>query len=1009
MNPYDEESYEKSVIQIFENLGYGSLYGPDISRDYNNPIYMEQLVSSLNKINPNSEDNLINSAVNQLFSIEHGSLEHKNSIFTDYLQNGMPVNFLNTKGEEETRLVKLVDFENIELNDFKVINQWTVVDNSEKRPDIVVFVNGLPLVVIELKSPSREEVDVSNAYRQLKTYMKEIPSLFVFNAFCIMSDQAISKAGTITANEDRFMEWKTVDGDYKSTKFADFTVLFNGMFEKNRFLDILENFILFSKGPIKTVKILAAYHQYFAVNKALKTTQEAVEGDGKAGVFWHTQGSGKSLSMVFYVNKLQNLMNSPTFVVITDRNDLDNQLFNQFTKCSDFLHQSPKQAASQKDLQSLLDDRKANGIFFTTIQKFPETKESLSNRHDIIVISDEAHRSQFGLDEKYDPVTGKIIIGHARRVRLNLPKATYIGFTGTPIAQEDKSTREVFGNYIDIYDMTQSVEDGATVPIHYESRVINIELDEKTLKLIDKEYEQLSIEAEPYFVEKSKKELTRMEELLGAPETIDSLCNDIINHYENNRSFVAADKAMIVGFSRHIGMKIYKHLLKLRPDWENKVNIVMTTNNNDPEDWHDIIGSKAHKDELARKFKDENDEFKIAIVVDMWLTGFDVPSLSTMYVFKPMRGHTLMQAIARVNRVYEGKNGGLIVDYIGLSSALKKAMSNYTHRDIDNRPMDISKKAYPTFKEKLEVCRDQLFGLDYSNFMSDDNLERAELISEGANFLLAPKKEDNKKIFIHEGLRLKKALSLCRSIVPTEERFEAAYFEAVRTLLTRLNTKGPSIHQINERISELLKHSIKSKGVINLFSTKTEEISLFDEDFLDRISKIDEKNLAINLLEKLINEKIIDFKTKNGGNVVQSEKFSDMLNKVMEQYWKGMLTSEKVIHKLLDMAKDMKNAHNEGEKLGLTGEELAFYDAITRPEAIKDFYTNEELIKITRELTNGLREKRVIDWQQKEAARAAMRVMVKHLLKKYDYPPKGMECAVDTVLKQCELWADTQT
>ena len=1007
-----EENFEDAIIELFKSLGYNHYYGPELrdnmGRDYSNPLYEEQLLSRLIHINHDLPQIAIREAILKLKDIETGSLEQKNSTFMYYLQNGVSVTFLD-EDEEKSRIVKLIDFENIDNNSFDVINQWTIEDFSVKRPDVVVFVNGLPLVVIELKSPSREETDASEAYRQLKNYMKEIPSLFVFNAFCVISDLAISKAGTITANEDRYMEWKTTDGSYESTQFADFKVFFEGLFEKYRFLDILENYLLYSHDTPDLIKILAAYHQFFAVRKAVDSTLNAIDGDGKGGVFWHTQGSGKSLSMVFYVKKLQKVLDSPTFVIITDRNDLDEQLFTQFSKCSDFLRQKSIQAKNRKDLIDLLNNRKANGIFFTTMQKFEESDEPLTERNDVIVISDEAHRSQYGLEEKVDPKTGKISVGTARKIRDSLPNATFIGFTGTPISQKDRSTKEVFGNYIDVYDMTQSVEDGATRPIYYESRAIKLQLDEDILTEIDKEYNTLATEAEPYTIEKSKKELSRMEALLGAPETIESLCNDILNHYENDRANLLTGKAMIVGYSRGIAMKIYNQILKLRPNWNEKVKVVMSSSNNDKEEWHEIIGNKSHKQELANRFKDNEDPFKIAIVVDMWLTGFDIPSLATMYVFKPMKDHTLMQAIARVNRVYGDKEGGLIVDYIGMSLALKKAMNDYTNRDKANYgDMDIARTAYPKFKEKLEICQNLFHGFNYSDFFSDkdsdkSNLKRASLISEGVNFLLDLSKEDNKKDFIRESLGLKQALSLCRSIVNERNRLEAAYFEAIRTLLIRINKPGTkSLKQINETINNLLKESVKSEGVVNIIDIK-DEISLFDSDFLERISKIPERNLAIELLKKLLNDKISVYTRTN---LVKSEQFSELLKSTMNKYINGLIKTEEVITELLNIANQIKGAENEGEDLDLTSEELAFYDAISKPKAVKDFYENETLVAMTHELTESLNKNRTIDWQKKQGARAKMRLIVKKLLKKYGYPTEEAQDAINLVLQQCEKWAD---
>ena len=614
---YNEEVYENSLIELFQNLGYSHYYGPDVDRDYKNPLFINDL-ENLYRINKSLDKSAVDKAIETIQDFGIGSLEDKNNKFMVCLQNGVSVNYW-VDGKEESTHVKLIDFDDVDSNLFTVINQWTVIDRETKIPDIVVFVNGLPLVVCELKSPARDDTDTSEAYTQLKKYMQVIPVLFNYNAFCVMSDMSISKAGTITANEDRFMEWKTTDGSYETTQWADFTTFFEGIFEKNRFLDILKNFITFSNDSAKKVKILGAYHQYFAVNKAVTSTLKAINSDHKAGVFWHTQGSGKSLSMVFYVNKLQQVLESPTFVVITDRNDLDDQLFTQFSKCSDFLRQTPKQATSMKNLKELLKDRRANGIFFTTMQKFDDYGESLTDRNDVIVISDEAHRSQYGLEETVNPVTGEIRIGAARRIRNALPNATYIGFTGTPISRSDKSTKEVFGNYIDIYDMTQSVEDGATVPISYESRIADIKLDESILQLIDDKYWELREQAEEYNIERSKRELSKMESLLGAPEMIDDICTDIVKHYEDNRQQELTGKAMIVAYSRSIAVKMYEKILQLRPNWDEKVKVVMSGSNKDPEEWYKIIGDKSYKKNLESKFKDDDDPMKIAIVVSMVL------------------------------------------------------------------------------------------------------------------------------------------------------------------------------------------------------------------------------------------------------------------------------------------------------------------------------------------------------------------------------------------------------
>ena len=1015
---YTEADYENSIIELFQNnLEYEYIYGPDIERDFYSPLYEDVLIDSLHHLNRNLPNDAIQEALHKLKNFENGELVQKNAIFMDYLQNGIPVRYF-LDGEERSAIVYLADYQKPENNSFIIANQWTFIENSNKRPDIILFLNGLPVVLVELKSPSREETDASEAYRQLRNYMQEIPSMFVYNAICVMSDQLTSKAGTITSGEDRFMEWKTKDGDYENTQYAQFDTFFEGIFQKERLLDIIKNFICFSNEGIGSFKILAGYHQYFAVRKAVESTKKATITDGKGGVFWHTQGSGKSLSMVFYAHLLQEALDSPTIVVLTDRNDLDDQLYGQFAKCKDFLRQDPIQADSRENLKTLLAGRQANGIIFTTMQKFEESGEALSERHNIIVMADEAHRGQYGLAERIKIVKNedgkeeaKRVIGTARIIRNSLPNATYIGFTGTPISSKDRSTREVFGDYIDIYDMTQAVEDGATRPVYYESRVIKLNLDQEILDKIDAEYDLMALNADNEVIEKSKRELGQMEPVLRNDNTINSLVRDILEHYENNRENLLTGKAMIVAYSRPIAMKIYKRILELHPDWTEKVGVVMTSGNNDPEEWRQIIGNKHHRDELAKKFKDNNSPMKIAIVVDMWLTGFDVPSLATMYVYKPMAGHNLMQAIARVNRVFRDKEGGLVVDYVGIATALKQAMNDYTSRDKKNYgDTDVAKVAYPKFMEKLAVCRDKFHGYDYSKFKSGTDLERAKAISGAVNFIIGREKVDDKDSFVKEALMLHQALSLCSSLVDEESRFEAAFFEAVRVLVIRLTVTGVgkkiSLPEMNARINELLKQSIKSDGVINLFSDIKEEFSLFDPKFLQEVANMKEKNLAVELLKKLISEQVSVYRRTN---IVKSEKFSEIMQRSINAYLNGMLTNEEVIEEMLKLAKQIAADQKEGNKLGLNSDELAFYDALTKPQAIKDFYENEELIAITKELTETLRKNKTIDWQKRESARAKMRMLIKKLLKKHKYPPEGMEDAVQTVMTQCELWTDNNS
>ncbi|MCR5457623.1 MAG: type I restriction endonuclease subunit R [Clostridiales bacterium] len=1016
--PFTEDTFEQAVVSLFEGMGYEHIYAPDLVRDYTRPLMDSVLQDSLVRINKGLPMEAIHEAIHKLNSLDSGTLVQKNRIFTGYLQNGIEVKYFY-KGEEHSSIVNLLDYQKPENNTFYVVNQFTYIENgNNRRPDIILFINGMPLVLMELKSPSKDEVGAENAFNQIRNYMQDIPSIFYYNAICVISDLSTNKAGTITSDLDRFMEWKTKDGDYENTAYAQFDTFYEGLFPKERLLDIFKNFICFSNEGKSPAKILAGYHQYFAVRKAVEKAIIATNSDGKGGVFWHTQGSGKSLSMVFYAHLLQDVLDSPTIVVMTDRIDLDDQLYSQFLKCAEFLRQMPVQAESKEHLKSLLEGRKANGIIFTTMFKFERGETALSDRHNIVVMADEAHRGQYGFDERIvfgENAEGEkeahIAIGTARVIRDALPNATFIGFTGTPISMKDRNTREVFGDYIDIYDMTQAVLDGATRPVYYESRVIHLKLDEDTLQLIDATYDLLEQEADSVTIEKSKKMLGQMESVLGADSTIESLCSDIIDHYENYRANLLTGKAMIVAYSRPIAMKIYRKILEMRPAWKEKVGVVMTSGNSDPEDWKEVIGTKAHKEELARKFKDNSDPMKIAIVVDMWLTGFDVPSLATMYVYKPMHGYNLMQAVARVNRVFKDKEGGLIVDYVGIASALKEAMKEYSSRDRQRYgDMDIAKTAYPKFMEKLQVCKDLMFGFDFSGFISGTPLEMAKAISGGANFVLDAKRPMLKEQYLREALLLKQAHSLCSSMTNESQRHEAAFFESVRSTVVKVTTGGTggkpmSLKEINAQINDLLKASIQSEGVINLFDSteKGEKFSLFDPNVLEEIAKMKEKNIVVEILKKLMAEQIAIYRRTN---VVQATSFSERISLLMKTYYNGLITNEEVIKELLKAAEEIKALKDQGHELGLSEEEMAFYDALTKPEAIKDFYSNDQLVEMTRELTEMLRKNRTIDWQKKETARAGMRKMVKRLLKKYKYPPEQYENAIEVVMSQCEMWTD---
>lgn len=1037
---FSEDEFEQALIELLRGLGFNYKYGPDIERDYSNPLLDDVLHESLRRINPTLPQSAIEDAIKKLHQIEGASLYECNFKFTQMMQYGVEVTFTGSElpytfqeeGEEpvltlretlsfygrdnervetqqgqKTRIVSLIDFEHPSRNDFLVVNQYTVQELATKRPDIVVFVNGLPLVVIELKSPSREETDASEAYLQLRNYQKFIPSLFIYNAFNVMSDMALTKIGTVTAKEDRYMEWKQPTGEV-----ADYDVAFKSVFAPKILLNLLKNYILFDVREGSYAKILAGYHQYYAVEKAAQRTEEAVKGDGKIGVFWHTQGSGKSLSMVFLAHHPKVQQMNPTIVVITDRNDLDEQLYGQFSRTSAFLRQHAVQCTSRNaegddtSLKALLKNRHSGGIIFTTMQKFDDWDGALSDRQNIIVMTDEAHRGQYGMEEKID-TEGNVHVGAARKIRNSLPHASYIGFTGTPISDKDRDTREIFGDDIDVYDMTQAVNDGATRPVYYESRVIKLKLNDEVLAQIDAEYDRLREEgASEADLEENKKEMSHMDALLGNDATINDLVNDIITHYEDNRQHICCGKAMIVAYSRPIAMKIYKRILELRPGWTEKVKVVMTSGNQDPEEWADIIGGKAYKKELAKKFKDENDPMKIAIVVDMWLTGFDVPSLATMYVYKPMKDHNLMQAIARVNRVFPEKAGGLIVDYVGIAAALKEAMKRYTKRDRDNYGNnDIKERAYSEFKERLEICRDLLHGYDYSNFHHGSPAERAQLIKGAVNFMIAPEKADACRDFVKNASLLSQAVTLCRSLLVEEERFEVSFMESVRILIIRLQRPGKvSKKEINQRIAALIEQSVHSDGVVNLFDEQT-EFSLFDEKFMEEVKKMKEKNLAVKLLEDLLRGRV---RMLTRSNLVTGELFSNRFSETLNRYINGLLTNEEVIKELLKMAQEMMVAEQQGNDLGLSNDEKAFYDALTRPQAVKDFYSNEQLVSLTKDLTDMLRKNRTIDWNRREAERANMRRLVKRLLKKYKYPPEETEDAMNIVLKQCEQWAENQ-
>lgn len=1000
--PFNEDTFEQALIEEFESKGYEHLYAPDIDRDYHEVILKDYFYESMFKINKGITMDITEEAYKQIKNIGLVKLVEINEAFHKFLIEGVLIPY-KKDGENKTFQVKLVDFENPNKNDFKVINQYIVIEYKTKRPDILIFINGIPMVLFELKSAVKEDATMEYAYNQVKNYQLDIPSLFHYNAFNIISDGVNASMGTITADYTRYMVWKSKDGEPPIDKFNPISVLMEGVFKKERLLDIIHNFIVFQEVKGDTAKIVAGYHQYFAVKKAVARTKQSLENnDRKVGVVWHTQGSGKSFSMVFYTGLVVSNFefNNPTIVVLTDRNDLDNQLYNTFTACTKLLlRQEPRQAKDRAHLKELL-KVKAGGIIFTTIQKFEESEEVLTDRKNVIFLADEAHRSQYGLDAKLDRETGEWKYGYAKNMRDALPNATFIGFTGTPIDMDDKSTIEIFGEYIDIYDMTQAVEDGATVPIYYENRTAKLKLDEAILKQIDEEYSKMSGETAEFVIEKSKKDLLKIETIIGSKQRLDMLANDIITHYED-RKYVLKGKAMIVCMTRRIAINLYKTILKKRPNWDNKVKVVLTESNKDEEEWHDITGNKEYRKELAYEFKDENSDFKIAIVVDMWLTGFDVPSMATMYIDKPMKGHNLMQAIARVNRVYKDKEAGLIVDYIGMAAELKNALNQYTNRDKDKVP-DLS-QALNIALEKLEIMRDYFYGFDFTAFFGESNKDRLDILLKGVNFILGHEEEE-KKVFIREATALSQAETLCRSLLSEDLKKEIEYYKGIKAGVCKVTTgTGLTSNEVNSRIEAILEQAIQQDGVFNIFADagkKNPEISILSDEYMKNIRNMKHKNIAAELLRKLLEDNI---KVMSRTGIVRAGLFSDKMKKLLKQYNNRLITSAEVIEELLKLSNEMMKSYSEGEEKGLTVEEFAFYEALAADPKVLEEMQDSVLVAMAHELTEMIRKNRTIDWDKKESARAAMRRMVKRLLRKYKYPPEKAQGAVDIVIKQAEL------
>ncbi|WP_429845136.1 type I restriction endonuclease subunit R [Brevibacillus sp. FIR094] len=1033
---YTESDLEQAAIEWFEELNYNKAYGPEISPEgeyperllYQDVILKERLREALIRINKQLPREAIEEAIRIIEVPRSPSLMINNKAFQKMITDGIDVQYRAANGDYLTEKVWLFDThpDRVDNNDFLVVNQFTVIENQvEKRPDVVVFVNGLPIVVLELKSASNEEVGISEAYNQAQTYKKAIPSLFTYNSFLVISDGVNARVGTLTADEERFMMWRTIDGeDVASSSLPQLEVLIKGMFEKSRLLDLIKHFVLFQTDGERLFKILAGYHQYHATNKAIACTERATmeEGDRKIGVIWHTQGSGKSLSMVFYAGKLVLTLDNPTIVVVTDRNDLDDQLYATFSKSKDLLRQTPQHAENRTHLQQLL-AVESGGIIFTTVHKFsPEEGESkypvLTDRRNVIVIADEAHRSQYGFQAEMvaSDDEANIKYGYAKYMRDALPNASYIGYTGTPVELTDKNTPAVFGDYIDVYDMTRAVEDGTTVKIYYESRIARLELSNTERPVIDEEYEEITEYQEVSQQEKLKSRWARLEALAGSEKRIKQVAKDMVNHYEQRKGAMYG-KAMIVVMSRRIAIDLYKEIITLRPDWhsdddnEGKIKIVMTGSSSDPAEWQPYIGTKRRREHLAKRMKDLNDPLEIVIVRDMWLTGFDVPSMNTMYIDKPMKGHNLMQAIARVNRVFRDKPGGLIVDYIGIADMLKSALQQYTENDRKTAGIDTD-QAVDFMLERIQLIREQLHGHDFSKFKSEKASERMKAIVETVDYVLGLG-DQGKRNFVNWTTELAKAYALCATTEAAElVNLEISFYKAVKSGIVKIITtenKKKTSNELDTELNQLISKSVMSDEVVDILEAvglQKPNIAILSNEFLEHVRGLKQKNLAVELLRRLLQGKV---KSVSRTSIVQSKKFSEMLEEAIRKYNNRTIETTQVIEELIQMAKEMNAAVKRGEDLGLIKEEVAFYDALASNETAKELMGDLVLKQIAHELTQAIKSNIKVDWTLRENVRAQMRITVKRLLKKYGYPPDLEKMAIDLVLQQAELMAQAET
>lgn len=1030
-----EAEVEAILLDQLQGLGYACLNdtvsGPDgrspEREAYSDTILARRLRAAIARLNPHIPEDAREDALRRVLASERPSLIEENRRLHRAMVEGVPVEFRAADGTIRGDAVRLVDQDDRQ-NDWLAIAQFTVIENgNNRRPDVVVFLNGLPVGVIEVKKPGAETATLGAAFNQLQTYKAQIPALFRTNALLVTTDGMQARVGSLTADAERFMPWRTTDGAAVAPKGApEMSVLVEGVFARDRLLAMMRDFTVFGETPGGIAKIIAGYHQFHAVRRAVASTVAASRGDGdrKAGVIWHTQGSGKSLLMAFYAGQLvrEPAMENPTIVVITDRNDLDDQLFGTFAMCRDLIRQTPVQADSREDLRSAL-SRASGGVVFTTIQKFaPEKGEAypmLTDRRNVVVIADEAHRSQYGFKARIEK-TGEIAYGFAKHLRDALPNASFIGFTGTPIEKDDVNTPAVFGHYIDIYDISRAVEDGATVPIYYESRLARIELPEEEKPRVDAEIEALTEDEAASEQERLKRKWSTVEALVGSEKRLRMVAEDLVAHFED-RVAAMDGKAMVVCMSRRICVDLYNQIVALRPDWHSsddtagRVKIVMTGLASDPEDWQPHIGGKGRRDLLAKRAKDPKDQLKLVIVRDMWLTGFDAPSMHTMYIDKPMRGHGLMQAIARVNRVFRDKPAGLIVDYIGIAQNLKSALGQYSASDQQQAGIDEA-EAVAALLERLDVVRGMFHGFDYRLGLVGTPHQRLVTLAEALNWILARQDEaaqretdkEAKKAahrrFQDAVLALSKAFALSSASDSAREvRDEVGFFQTVRAAMVKAaDTTGRSAADRDLAIRQIVNEAVASTEIVDILSAAglaSPDISILSDEFLAEVAQMEKKNLALEALRKLLNDEI---RSRSRSNVIETRKFSERLEEAIARYHTNAISTVEVLQELIALAQDIRAARSRGDEEGLTPEEVAFYDALADNQSAVEVLGNDKLKVIAHELLKSLQANVTVDWAHRDSARARLRVLVKRILRKYGYPPDLEDAAVRGVLAQAE-------